>query len=210
MSLLEFAFLVPVSLFAIINPLSTVPAFLSITLDDTRVDRVRMARFACLLACGLALGFALTGQFILSFLGISIPALQIAGGLVLLTIAFDMLRAPSDDRRLTPEEKQIASKQQDVAVTPLAVPLLCGPGAISAVIVLQTQAIDWTYNLALILGVILVYLACFLILYTAVYGAGRLNPIALRVLRRIMGLLFAAVAVQFVVNGVGGLPFVDG
>lgn len=210
MGLIEFALLVPVSLFAIINPLSSVPAFLSITPDDTREDRLRMARFACILACGLALGFALTGQFILSFLGISIPALQIAGGLVLLTIAFDMLRATNEERRLTDEEKKIARKQPDVAVTPMAVPLLCGPGAISTVIILQTQALDWSYNLALVLGVLVVYLACYLILHAATHGAARLNPITLRVLRRIMGLLFASVAVQFVINGVGDLPFVAG
>ncbi len=169
-----------------------------------------MARFACMLACGLALSFALTGQFILSFLGISIPALQIAGGIVLLTIAFDMLRATNDERRLTSEESQIARKQDDVAVTPLAVPLLCGPGAISAVIILQTQAVDWSYNVAMVLGVLLVYLVCYLILHAAAHGAARLNPISLRVLKRIMGLLFASVAVQFIINGVGDLPFVAG
>lgn len=205
----EFVVLVPISLFAVINPLSSVPAFLSITPDDAPADRIRMARFACFLACILLLAFALLGRYLLSFLGISIPALQIAGGLVLLTIAFDMLSSHQDERRLSPEERSYARNQSDVAITPLAVPLLCGPGAISTVIVLQTQAIDWAYYLALVLGVIVVYVGCYAVLRLAVYGADRLNPIILRVMRRIMAILFASVAVQFIINGIGSLPFVS-
>lgn len=204
MSLLEFAILAPVSVFVVINPLSSVPAFLSMTAGDATEEKIRMARFACFLAAGTLLLFAITGSFVLGFMGISIPALQIAGGLVLVMIGFDMLRAPNIETRLSETEQKIARKMEDVAVTPLAIPLLCGPGAISTVVILQTQTESWSHLGALILSIPLVYLACFLILFSAAKGSTRLNPIVLRVLRRIMGLLFVCVAVQFALNGIEG------
>lgn len=208
MSLFEFILLAPVSLFLIINPFSTVPAFLAITPRDSKEERIRAARLACLVAGGVILFFALTGQFLFSVLGITLPAFQIAGGLVLLSIAFDMLRSPDSPTRLSPEEKELAREKEDIAITPLAIPLLCGPGAISTVVILQTQADTLAHSAVLLVSVPLVYLACFLVLRLAVTGAARLHPIALRVMRRLMGLLFAVIAVQFVVNGISGLPFV--
>ncbi|MCH8474102.1 MAG: MarC family protein [Opitutales bacterium] len=204
MTLLEFALLAPVSLFVVINPLSTVPAFLSMTSDDDTSEKIRMARFACFLAAGILILFALTGSFILGFMGISIPALQIAGGLVLVMIGLDMLRAPTIETRLSDTEQKLARKMEDVAVTPLAIPLLCGPGAISTVVILQTQSETLAHLGALLVSVPLVYAACFGILFSAAKGSTRLNPIVLRVLRRIMGLLFVCVAIQFGLNGIEG------
>lgn len=206
---LEFLLLAVVSLFAIINPFSTVPAFLAITPDDSREDRLRMARFGCFLAAALMVGFALVGQWLFLMLGITLPAVQIGGGLILFAIGFDMLRSPDLQTRLNDEEKAIARRKDDVAITPLAVPLLCGPGAISTVIILQTQADTLISRTMLLIAVPVVYVACFGILYLAVTGARWLNPIVLRVLRRIMGLLFIIIAAQFCINGIGALPFVS-
>ncbi len=205
MSVLEFAILAPFSLFVIINPFSTVPLFLAMTPTDTPATRTRMARIACLVAALVILFFATTGQFIFTVMGVGLPAFQIAGGVILFFIAFEMVRAPQQPSRLTEEEEQLAADKEDIAITPLAVPLLCGPGAISTIIILQTQAITWAHTGALFLAIPLVYFLIFWILKGAAHGAGWLNPILLRVLRRLMGLLFSAVAVQFVVNGIRGL-----
>lgn len=202
MSLLEFLLLAPVSLFVVINPLSSVPAFLSMTQGDTKEDQIRMARFACVLASLILLFFALTGSVLLGFMGITLAALQIAGGLILTLIGFDMLRAPTIETRLSDSEQKLARRMEDVAVTPLAIPLLCGPGAISTVVVLQTQTESWAQAGVLAASVVAVYLAAYLILRTAVFGSALLNPIVLRVLRRIMGLLFVCIAMQFVLNGI--------
>lgn len=208
MTLNDFTFLAPVSLFLIINPVSTAPVFLAITPDATREERIKMARTACLISTGILLTFAVVGQHIFSALGITLPAFQIAGGLLLSTIAFDMLRATQDDRRLTPEERKIAAAKEDIVVIPLAVPLLCGPGAISTTVILQAQAQTLSRTLALYVSIPLVYALCFLVLKLAAQSARWLNPIFLRLVRRLMGLLFLAVAVQFVINGISALPIV--
>ncbi len=208
MNLADSVLLAPVSLFLIINPVSTAPVFLAITPDATREERIKMARLACLVSTGILLSFAILGQYIFSILGITLPAFQIAGGLLLSSIAFDMLRAAQDDRRLTPEERKIAAEKEDIAIIPLAVPLLCGPGAISTTVILQGEAQTFSSTLALYGSIPFVYLLCFLVLKLAAQSARWLNPIFLRLVRRLMGMLFLAVAVQFVINGVSALPIV--
>ncbi len=203
----EFFLLCAVSIFAIINPFSTVPAFLAITPDDTREDRIRMARTGCVIGAVLLLVIALLGQWLFRLLGITIPAVQIGGGLVLLLIGIEMLRAPETQTRLNKEEREIARERDDVAITPLAIPLLCGPGAISTVIILQTRTDQWADWVALLVAIPVVYFSCYLILRLSVTGARWLNPIVLRVLRRIMGLLFVVIAAQFFINGIAELPF---
>lgn len=208
MGLLEFALLAPVSLFVIVNPLSTIPVFLSITPGDNEAERITTARTATIVAGGVMLFFALTGQILFSFLGITMSAFQIAGGILLFVIAFDMLRSPDAEVRITRAEREIAARKDDVAITPLAVPLLCGPGAISTVIILQTQATSFAHRSILIVAVPVVYLTFFLILMASAKGAARLSPLILRVIKRLMGLLFAAIAIQFIINGISELPFI--
>jgi len=123
-------------------------------------------------------------------------------------IAFDMLRSPDSPVRLSAEEKQMAKEKEDITVTPLAMPLLCGPGAISTIIILQTQADTFGHTLILLGSVPVVYLACYLVLRLSVSGAARLSPLVLRITRRLMGLLFAVIAVQFIINGIAALPFI--
>lgn len=205
----EFLLLAVVSLLAIVNPFSAVPVFLAITPHDSVADRIRMARIACLVGTVILAIMAVAGQWIFSILGITLPALQIAGGIVLFAIGFEMLRAPDSDTRLNQEEREIAARQQDIAVTPLAVPLLCGPGSISTVIILQTQAESFAQSTLLLLSVLIVYGVSYGILHLAASGTGWLNPIVLRVLRRVMGLLFAVIAAQFVINGLSALPILQ-
>ncbi len=205
MTVIEFAILAPFSLFVIINPFSTIPLFLAMTPNDSPATRVRMVRIACIVAAVIVLFFALTGQFIFTVMGVGLPAFQIAGGVILFYIAFEMVRATQQRPRLTEEEEELAMEKEDIAITPLAVPLLCGPGAISTVIILQTQANTLGHMGVLLVAVPVVYLAIFWIFKLSAHGGAWLNPILLRVMRRVMGLLFSAVAVQFIVNGIRGL-----
>ncbi|MDQ8202817.1 MarC family protein [Pelagicoccus sp. SDUM812003] len=207
---IDFLLLSVVSLFTIINPFSVVPAFLAITPGDAEEERRRSARLACIIGACLLSFMALLGEFIFSLLGITMPALQIAGGIILFSIGFEMVRAPDAPKRLNETERSAAREKEDVAVTPLAVPLLCGPGAVSTVILLQGQADAFSESVMLLVSVVVVYVASYWILRTSAKGGDWLNPILLRILRRVMGLLFAVIAVQFVVNGVERLPFIEG
>lgn len=206
---IEFLLLSYISLVAIINPFSSVPAFLAITREDSECERIAMAKRGCIVAAIILFILAAVGQWIFLMLGITLPALQIAGGIVLFTIGFEMLRAPDAPARLNQEERMVAEEKNDIAITPLAIPLLCGPGAISTAIILQTQSENWIQKIFLLGSVPAVYLTCFIILRISATGAKWLTPIILKVLRRLMGLLFAIIAAQFVINGISALPFVS-
>ena len=206
MSLLEYILLAASSLFVIVDPIGTVPAFIAMTPHDTPADRSRMAKIACMVSSAMLLVFAFAGMAIFKYLGISMPAFQVAGSIVLLMLAVDMLMAKRSPVRETSEETEAAAEKTDIAVTPLGVPLLAGPGAISTVILMQTQAgSDLWKNVALCGCVMTVLLATYIILRTAAHGAKWLNPIAIKISTRIMGLLLMAMAIQFLANGIRDL-----
>jgi multiple antibiotic resistance protein len=130
------------------------------------------------------------------------PAFQLAASIVLLLVALDMLRAQRSRVQETHEETAAAVEKSDIAVAPLAIPMLAGPGAISTAIVLQNQAVGLLQVIALHLCIIGVSLASYLILRLSVRGARWLSPIAMKITVRIMGLLLAAVAIQFTLNAI--------
>src|SRR5713226_8647749 len=140
MTLTEYILLAGSSLFVIIDPLATVPAFLAMTPTDTPEQRVRMARLARCVMAGVLIVFAVAGKWIFKFLGITMPAFQLAASIVLLLVALDMLRAQRSRVQETREETAAGVEKTDIAVTPLAIPMLAGPGAISTAILLQNQA----------------------------------------------------------------------
>jgi multiple antibiotic resistance protein len=200
MTLLEYVLLATSSLFVIIDPLALVPVFLAVTPNGTPAQRARMAKLACLVAASVLVAFGLVGKAIFNFLGISLAAFQMAGSVVLLLIALDMLRAHPSPTRESPEEQQAGAAKDDVAITPLGVPLLAGPGAISNTIILQSKAESLAQHLALYGCILLVCAASYVILRVSAQGARLLNPIALRIGTRLMGLLLAAIAFQFLLN----------
>jgi len=202
MSLLKFALLAASSLFVIVDPLAAVPAFLAMTPDNTPADRVRMARLAAFVMSGVLLAFAFAGRWIFRFLGITMPAFEIAASIVLLLVALDMLRAQRSRVVETREETAAGIEKLDIAVTPLAIPMLSGPGAISTVILLQNRAQSVAEHAVLCLSIVVVSTATYAILRSAARGTHWLSPIALNISIRIMGLLLAAVALQFMINGV--------
>ena len=200
MNLLEYSLLAVSSLFVIVDPLAVIPAFITMTADATPAERKRTAKTAGVVMTGVLLGFAYGGRWIFKYLGITLPAFQIAASITLLLVALDMLRAQRSRVSETREETDAGAEKTDIAVTPLAIPMLSGPGAISTVVLLQSEATTLGHQLALCGCILLVSLASYGILRMAVHGAKWLSPIALRISTRIMGLLLSAVAVQFMVN----------
>lgn len=204
MRVTEYALFAFSSLFVIVDPIATVPAFLAMTTRDTVAQRLRMARVACLAMVGLLAGFALIGQSLFNLLGITLPAIQVAGALVLLLVALDMLRAQRSPVQETAEETAAGSNMDDIAITPLAVPMLAGPAAISTVILLEAQATTWAQRAVLLACLAAVGLASYIIFALSARGAKWLSPIAEKIITRLMGLLLAALAVQFLFNGLKG------
>jgi multiple antibiotic resistance protein len=200
MTLTEYALLAASSLFVIIDPLATVPAFLAMTPTDTPAQRIKMARLACCVSAGVLIVFALAGKYIFKFLGITMPAFQIAASIVLLLVALDMLRAQRSRVHETSEETAAGVEKTDIAIAPLAIPMLAGPGAISTAILLHNQATNVSQRAALYVSILLVCLASYLILRLSAQGAKWLSPIAMNLTVRIMGLMLSAVAIQFMVN----------
>lgn len=202
MTLTEFVPLAFVSLFVVIGPFSAAPIFLAMTPNDSVVERVRMAKLACVIVAAVLLVFAIAGTHLLSIFGISIPAFQTAGGILLLLIAFSMLQAKDPPQKISPEDSQAGAAKDDIAVTPLAVPLLAGPGAISTSILLADKADNLANHIALYLIIVIVAASVFYILKAFAIGAKRIDPLYLRIATRLMGLLLAALAMQFVFNGI--------
>lgn len=203
MNLPEYILLATSSLFVIVDPLATVPAFLAMTPTDSPEQRMKMARLACCVTAGVLLGFAIAGKVIFRILGITMPAFQLAASLVLLLVALDMLRAQRSRVQETSEETAAGIEKTDIAIAPLAIPMLAGPGAISTAIVLHNQAVNMAQRIALYVCIVVVCLVTYIILRLSARGAQWLSPIALRITVRIMGLLLAALAIQFMLKAIG-------
>ncbi len=198
--MLQYFLLAFGSLFAIVDPLAALPAFLAMTTQDTVSERQRMALVACVTA-GLVLAvFAAIGPAIFRFLGITMPAFQVAGGLIVLLTALDMLRAKRSPLKETTEETEAGMGKADIAITPLAIPMLAGPGAITTAIVLAHKAQSWPFHIIFYASIAAVAAASYVVLYVAARGSKRLSPIAMSIMSRLMGLLLAAVGIQFILT----------
>jgi multiple antibiotic resistance protein len=198
---LQFILVTFTSVLFIVDPVAVVPAYLVITQNETKAERRRTALRACVAMTVLLLVFAASGTLIFRAFGITLPAFRTAGGFILWFAAMDMLRGerPTQEGGVELEE---GAEKEDVALTPLAIPLLAGPGAISTVVVLAGQARSIP-NAAVLYGSIVVTGALsYLTLRAGEPLVTRLGKTGIRVVTRIMGLLLAALAVQFVLTGV--------
>lgn len=201
--LIQFSILSFWSLFVIVDPITVIPAFLAMTRNDSREEQIRIARIASIAAFFVLLAFSLAGQWLLRVFGITMPAFQIAGGIVLLIVALDMLQARRTAIKETPEEQAEGMNKADIAITPLAVPMLAGPGAMTAVVLLSGEAQSFVRYSIVVSNIFLVSLIVFFTLRFAVLRSRVLTPITLKILARLMGLLLAAIAVQFILDGIG-------
>ena len=200
-SLTKFALLCFTSLLSIINPLSAAPMYLAITDGYTLGQRRRTLRAGIVTAFAIMAVFALVGGFIFQLFGITIDAFRIAGGFIFFGIGMDMLQAKSRRGKATEEEEQEGRVRENVGVTPLGIPMITGPGAITTVMVLMTEA-GTAVRVGVVFASVLVVLA---ITWAVLTAAPRLvrffGQTGLNVMTRLMGLLVTVIAVQFIVDG---------
>lgn len=189
------------ALLVILDPFLAVPIFLSLTQGYTPSERVRVATLTTLTVSLVLVLAALSGEAILTFLGTSLASFRVGGGLVLLLMALAMLRAEADQIRTTPAEAESAASKGSIAVVPLAIPLLAGPGAISTVII-QMHRSAASHQPWLVLAIILaVCLVLWVVLRLAVPIGASLGKIGLNILNRLFGLILAAISVEIMANG---------
>nr|WP_097030373.1 MarC family protein [Cereibacter ovatus] len=190
------------TLFVVIDPLGLVPLFIALTPGMTRERRLAIGIRACLVAAGVLTLFGLVGEAALNFIGISMPAFRIAGGILLFLTALDMLF----ERRTQRREGQTAAEphDHDPSVFPLGIPLMAGPGAIASMILLVGSAGDWTGTLAVHLVMLATILTAFLLFLVASPLERLLGRTGTLVITRLLGMLLAALSVQFVIDGIRG------
>lgn len=200
---LKFAVVALSAIFFVIDPFAIVPIFLTITKGDSPEQRRRTAARAAFASWVTLSLFALAGGLIFKAFGISLGAFKIAGGLMLLLMAVDMMRAQPSPTRSTEEEQRESQERDDIAVFPLAIPMLSGPGAIATVMVLMSRA-EWrpVSTLAVFVAITITCGVCWLLMRSAARAERMIPKTLLRAFERIMGLLLAAVAVEFIAGGV--------
>jgi len=200
-AVLEFSLMALSSVFFIVDPLAALPSFLVMTADQSSARQVAMARQAAW-TCFLVLSaFALAGSVIFKVFGITLPAFKIAGGLILFVVAMDMIQARRSQTQESAAEREAGAEKQDIGVTPLGIPMLAGPGAISTVMVLMGQSRYWWQAVPVFVAITITAVAAYFILAGANRVRGYLGEIGIRILMRLMGLVLVAIAVQFVLSG---------
>ncbi len=200
-ALLQFGLITVTSVLFIVDPIAAVPSFLVVTQNESAAERKRTALRACVAMALLLVVFAAAGRFIFQAFGITLPAFRIAGGLILWLVALDMVRA----QRSTHEGKEELSEGQtkeDVAITPLAIPILAGPGAISTVMVLAGEIRTVSHGLVVYGAVLVTAVVSYVTLRLGERLIELIGQTGIRVMTRIMGLLLAAVATQFILTGI--------
>ncbi len=197
----RFSLLALSSIFFLVDPFAALPTFLAVTSDQDAAKRVRTARKACLTALVILTAFAAAGQGIFRIFGITLPAFEIAGGVILLLIGLDMLEAKRSPTQESTGDAEEAASKDDAGIVPMGIPMLAGPGAITSVMVLVGQAQDYRQRLAIYGAIAITAGVSFLVLGSAMRVAKALGDTGIRILVRIMGLLLVALAVQDFVNG---------
>jgi multiple antibiotic resistance protein len=200
--LLTFSLTAFATIFSIVDPFAAAPVFIAITPNDTEEARKRMARVASVVCCAVLLLFAVLGNRIFTFFGISTPAFRAAGGVLLLVLALDMMRARSGPTPQSEEEEKEGVEKPDVAITPLGIPLLAGPGAISTVTLLSTQAHGMFRMGSVLVAIVVTSLLSWAILANSLRLVRVIGQIGVRIITRIMGLLLAGIGAQFILSGV--------
>jgi multiple antibiotic resistance protein len=192
-----------VLLFIVVDPIGVAAIFAALAHDLPREEQRRIARNGVLLAAGILLAFMLVGNGLLSVLGISIPAFRVAGGVLLFMLSLDMIFARQSGMRATTlREQREASRRQDISVFPLAFPLIAGPGAMTTVLLMASAGHPPGVMAALVGVVVLVLALSLLAFHLAPVIMRRLGETGINVVNRLLGLILAALAVQFILDGV--------
>jgi multiple antibiotic resistance protein len=192
-------------LLPVVDPIGAIPLFISLTEHRSSEERQHIA-WVCAMSVGASLLFALTGgKFMLELFGIGIPSFQIAGGIVVLFMGIAMVKASHDRSRNTPEERVASVDKESIAVVPMAIPLLSGPGAMSTVIVNHNLNPSWNYDVLSACVIATVALAVLLCLSMAEKIADFLGTTGMNVITRVFGLIILSIAVEFITKGLAAI-----
>jgi multiple antibiotic resistance protein len=193
---------VTIALLAIVDPVASIPMFISTTAGQTMASRKRITRIVSITVfCVLGVA-ALIGTQVLRFFGISIPSFLVGGGILLMLLAISMLQAKETGMRQTPDEAEEAAEKDAVGVLPLGIPLLAGPGAISTMIIATHQAPDFLHHVLLLVPAAITAIAVWFTFTTATRISHRLGRTGINIVTRVMGLIIAAIGVEYIYRGI--------
>jgi len=196
---LSFGLLCFTSFFTLINPLSTMPVFMTMTADLSDKERNRTAKKATIVALITIIIFALSGQLLFNFFGISVNSFRVVGGVIFFIMGMDMLQARLGQVKI--KDSEVKTYVNDISVTPLAIPMICGPGAITNSIVLMEDASDLTRKIILFSTILLVMFITYIIFYSSSRIIKMLGQTGINVMMRLMGLIVMVIAVEFFFSG---------
>jgi len=199
---LEFFILCFSSLFTLVNPIGIVPIFLAMTEDYTRKERDRIAFKAIVFSFFVLVLFGIIGEFIFSFYNITIHGFRIAGGILLLKISFDMIESKRSRTKTTPKEQKEAEEKSEIAYTPLAIPLIAGPGSIASMMILSSESTKNNSMITLFSALIIVLFITFLTFKISKNLSKRFGKLGLRIMQRIMGLILMVISIEFILKGI--------
>jgi len=189
------------SFFTLINPLSSMPVFMAMTVNLSTKKRRKTAKKATLVAFFTLLFFAFSGQILFNFFGISVNSFRIVGGVIFFAMGWDMLQARLAHMKHTDDENKIDAYVEDISITPLAIPMICGPGAITNAIVLMEDAVTVPQKILLVSIIAIVLLLTYLIYVGGSKIIGFLGETGNKVMMRLMGLIVMVIAVEFFFSG---------
>ncbi|USS40777.1 MarC family protein [Thermococcus aggregans] len=193
------------TLFAVMNPIGAVPVFLSIVQQcKSREGIISLAKRTSVAVLITLTTFALVGEWIFKFFGSTIDAFAIAGGILLFRMAMEMLSGNLSTVKISHEEEEEAVTLSEIAIIPLAIPLISGLGSITAVMIPMAKNVDYSGKAAVILAIFVASFSVYLVLRSAEKVQQRLGRVGIRLITRMMGLILASMAVQLVINGVKG------
>jgi multiple antibiotic resistance protein len=205
MTLLVLFFKTFVGFFAVMDPIGSIPVFVIMTDNNTETERRSMVKRASITALGVLLFFGITQMWLFNFFGFTMGAFRVAGGLFLFLIAFEMLSAQFTGAKQSHEEQKEGVEKPDISLTPLAVPLLAGPATIASVVLAFSQAKGLWQYLAVGVATLAVCVASLFILQASSRIQRLLGMTGIKVVSRMMGLILAAMAIQFVADGLSEL-----
>jgi multiple antibiotic resistance protein len=198
---LSFSLLSLSAIFFVVDPMGAIPVFMAMTGGDSPEKRRDIARRASVAAFLVLTTFAVAGTLIFKVFGITLGAFKVAGGVLLLLTSIEMLRAQPQRTRMTPEAERVGAETEDVAIFPLAIPLLAGPGSIATVTTLMAKAGRKAFAIPVILSIALTCVASYAMLVAADRISRLLGVTGLSVMNRVIGLIIGAIAVQFMFDG---------
>lgn len=202
LSLLSLLFGYFIAIFAIVNPVTAMPVFLVLTETDTEAERNRQALKASFYMVAILLLFLFGGGYIISFFGISLDGIRIAGGIMIMNWAFSLLNPKEGGRKLDAESENEAKEKPDISFSPLAMPLLSGPGSIAVVMSFAAQDLSVSNYVLVTAAIVLTAAASYLVLRLAPMIVGMLGKTGMTGFTRMMGFIALCIGVQFIINGV--------